>query len=87
MKAAFGQSLKSFICEALGDRRTTYSKPGWVPKDEHRPNTYDDAAIVIDGEGRRYLLSIMSTIYPYGDYSPLCDLACALDAVHEELQE
>lgn len=79
-KAAFDHSTMSFIREALGNQRTVYSKPGWIRQNERRPNTYDDAAIVIGGDGRRYLVSIMSTMDPYDDCSLLRDLAAALDA-------
>lgn len=77
-KAAFNHSTRSFIREALGDRRVVYSKPGWIRKNERRPNTYDDAAIVIDDDGKRRLVSIMSTMDPCGDCTKLLDLAAIL---------
>ena len=80
-KAVFNHSTRSFIRKALSDRRVVYSKPGWIRENERRPNTYDDAAIVIDGGGRRYLVSIMSTMDPFDDCSKLYDLAIALDAI------
>ena len=83
-KAAFDHSDCSFVREAVGDIATVYSKPGFVPKSDCRPNTYDDASIVVDRDGRHYLVAIMSTMYPYGDCSALRDLAVALDAIHNE---
>ncbi|MBQ9003171.1 MAG: hypothetical protein IJ087_15080 [Eggerthellaceae bacterium] len=80
-KAAFDHSTRSFIREVLGGRRVVYSKPGWIRQNERRPNTYDDAAIVIDDDGRRYLVSIMSTMDPFGDCAKLYDLAAALDSI------
>jgi len=56
-----------------------------VPESDRRPNTYDDAAIVVDADGRRYLVSIMSTMDPFGDCNPLRDLATALDAIYREM--
>lgn len=80
-KAAFNHSTRSFIREALGKRRVVYSKPGWIRQNERRPNTYDDAAIVIGDDGRRYLVSIMSTMDPSGNCALLHDLAAGLDAM------
>ena len=84
-KAAFDHSCESFVREAVGDRLTVYSKPGWIAENDRRPNTYDDAAIVVGADGRRYLLSIMSTMDPTGDCDPLRDLAVELDAIHEAM--
>ena len=81
-KSAFDHSQSSFVREAVGGCSTVYSKPGFVPESDRRPNTYDDAAIVVDRDGRRYLVSIMSTMNPCGDCSPLRDLAAAFDAIH-----
>ena len=85
-KSAFNHSVKSFVREAVGNRFTVYSKSGWVPESDRRPNTYDDAAIVVGADGRRYLVSIMSTMDPFGDCSPLYDLAAALDVIHEAMR-
>ena len=86
-KSAFSHSIKSFIREAIGGSKTVYSKPGFVNESNRRPNTYDDAAIVVDRDGRRYLVSIMSTMRPEGNCSPLCDLAAALDEIHNEYRD
>jgi len=80
-KAAFSHSTRSFIREALGDRHAVYSKPGWIRQNERRPNTYDDAAIVIGDDGKRCLMSIMSTMDPLVDCALLRDLAAVLDAM------
>ena len=77
-RAAFSHSTRSFIREALGDRRVVYSKPGWIRQNERRPNTYDDAAIVIGDDGRCRLMSIMSGMDPFGDCASLLDLAAML---------
>ena len=84
-KSAFDHSVRSFVREAVGDRLAVYSKSGWISENDRRPNTYDDAAIVVGADGRRYLVSIMSTMDPFGDCSPLRDLAAALDAIHGEM--
>ncbi|HAM16860.1 MAG TPA: hypothetical protein DCP91_13610 [Eggerthellaceae bacterium] len=80
-KATFNHSTRSFIREALGARRLVYSKPGWIHENERRPNTYDDAAIVIGADGKRRLMSIMSTMDPLADCALLRDLAAVLDAL------
>ena len=80
-KAAFDHSTRSFIREALGDRCVVYSKPGWIRQNERRPNTYDDAAIVIDDDGRCRLMSIMSTMDPLGDWALLRDLVAILGEI------
>ena len=85
-KSAFGQSVKSFMREALGGGRTIYSKPGWMDKRAHCSCIFNDAAIVIGDGDRRYLLSIMSTMDPFEDYSPLCNLASTLDAVQRAVR-
>ncbi len=77
-KAAFDHSARSFIREALGNARVVYSKPGWIRENERRPNTYDDAAIVVGGDGRRYLVSILSSMDPFGDCALLRELAAVL---------
>ena len=84
-KSAFDHSVRSFVREALGNRSTVYSKSGWIPENDRRPNTYDDAAIVASADGKRYLVSIMSTMSPLDDCSPLRDLAAALDAIYWEM--
>ena len=86
-KSSFHRSRKSFIRKAIGECKTVYSKPGFIIENKHRPNTYDDAAIVVDRNGRRYLVSIMSTMRPDGDCSPLRNLATALDDIHNEWQD
>ena len=83
-KSVFDHSQNSFVREAVGSRSTVYSKPGFVPESDRRPNTYNDVAIVVGCDGRRYLASIMSTVHPHDDRGPLRNLAAALDAIHND---
>ncbi len=74
-------TIHSAIREAVGDRCTVCSKPGWVPAGYETPVT-NDAGIVYSPDGD-YLVVVLST---KGDQvGDLSDVVAALDAIHSEM--
>ena len=83
-KRIFDHSYYSAIHDRLGGYRTTYSKPGWMEGGRYGTIT-DDAAVVDDRNGRRYLLAMMSKVSPTSHRYLLGNVAAALDAIHMEM--
>jgi len=80
----FNHSDHSSIREALGGSRSTYSKPGWMEPGTWSGSITNDAALVDDRNGRKYLLSIMTSVNPDNRYL-VRNVAAALDAIHMEM--
>ena len=60
-RSTFSHSYYSEIRDELGGEKTTYTKPGWYPQDGSYA-ALNDSGIVIGSNGRRYLLTIESTL-------------------------
>ncbi|WP_172136560.1 hypothetical protein [Adlercreutzia sp. ZJ473] len=71
----------SFIHGSLGNRHTTYTKPGWISSGSYYL-ARNDAGIVMAGN-RPYVLAVMSTAY--GQDAALSNLVQAIDAVHSDM--
>ena len=84
-KSLFNHSDYSSIHERLGGYRNTYSKPGWMDYGTWSGPITNDAALVDDRNGRKYVLAIMSSVEPYGDRYLIRDVVAALDAIHMEM--
>lgn len=82
-RRTFDHSYYSMIYYELGDGKTTYSKPGWYPKNGVN-DALDDSGIVIGSNGRRYLLTIMSDIDCWGGEWIERGIVYALDAIFED---
>lgn len=77
----FGQTKYTPIADELrGGSEALYSKPGWMPRGNEY-ETLSDSGIVVATDGRRYLLTIMSTIDCYNEYEMAMNVARALDSV------
>ena len=77
----FGQTHASPIADALRSQNAAlYSKPGWYPIGSEY-GTLSDSGMVVEQNGRRYFLTIMSTIDCYNEYDMHCGVARALDAI------
>ncbi len=72
----------SFIHGTLGEKYTSYTKPGWQSGAEAGSNVTNDAGIVMAGE-RPYIIVVLSTIPD--DVSYMTELVTAIDLVHDEL--
>lgn len=84
-RKTFSHSDMSVIHDALGGYRKTYSKPGWMYSGEFG-TVLNDAGVVRDAKGGRYVLSIMSNAYPGGgSKAKVQRVVKALDAVHRDM--
>jgi len=84
-KSLFDHSDHSAINEALGGYRNVYSKPGWMEWGTWSGPITNDAALVDDCNGRKYLLAIMSSADPESQRYLIRNVAQALDAIHMEM--
>ena len=74
----------SSIHGALGKRRTTYSKPGWMDGGSYGAKL-NDGGVVNDRHGRQYVLAIMTSAYPYSQKHKVERIVRALDAIHMDM--
>ena len=84
-RSLFDDSYFSAINDRLGGYRTVYSKPGWMGSGSMYGAITNDAAVVDDRNGRRYLLVLMSHVEPFANRYLLGNVAAALDAIHMEM--
>lgn len=84
-QALFDHSYYSAIKDALGGYRNVYSKPGWMEPGTWSGCITNDAALVDDRNGRKYLLAIMSSADPDSQRYLVGNVAAALDAIHMEM--
>lgn len=83
-KRTFNHSYMSSIHGALGKRRTTYSKPGWMDGGSYGAKL-NDGGVVNDRHGRQYVLAIMTSAYPYSQKHKVERIVRALDAIHMDM--
>ena len=84
-RSLFDDSYYSVVNDHLGGYRTVYSKPGWMGSGSMYGAITNDAAVVNDRNGRRYLLVLMSHVEPFYNRYLLGNVAEALDAIHMEM--
>ena len=78
-RSTFNNSYMSFIHDGLlTSASAVYSKPGWMEQTGSEYDTYCDSAIVVDTSGRKYLMTIMSDVEPYGYKGVMEGIARAL---------
>lgn len=82
-RSLFGSNNYSPIADELrGDHAAVYAKPGWYPLGSEY-GTLSDGSIVQCKDGRRYLLTVMSSVDPYGEYDLHRRVDRALDAIFQ----
>ena len=84
-KQTFSHGYRSAVRMALSKKRTVYSKPGWNKGLQGEPTRYHDGSLVIDKEGRHYLIAFMSNGHPDYSKAAVMRMVKALDAVHMDM--
>ena len=84
-KRTFDHSHMSSIHGALGKKRTTYSKPGWMTGGGVYGYKLNDGGVVVDRKGRQYVISILTSAMPYGQKQTVERVVKALDAIHADM--
>lgn len=83
-RKTFNHSFYSCIGASIDRHNTVYSKPGWVGALGGYA-ALNDAAIVVDGTGSKYILAILSDVDCYANPWIIHALADALDHAHREM--
>jgi len=82
-RGLFGSNHYSPIADELRwDHNAVYAKPGWYPIGSEY-GTLSDGSIVECRDGRRYLLTVMSSVDPYGEYHLHTAVDRALDSIFQ----
>ena len=84
-RATFDHSYMSSVNDALGDYRTTYSKPGWMGPGNSTGSILNDSSVVVGSGGRQYLLTVMSNANPWGQKGQLERVVRALDRIQSTI--
>ena len=84
-RGLFGSNHYSPIADELRwDHNAVYAKPGWYPLGSEY-GTLSDGSIVECRDGRRYLLTVMSSVDPYGEYYLHTAVDRALDSIFQAI--